>query len=178
MKIINMFPILFFTFLSLFLVTQANAYESHHLSNHEDWSVKVEVYNDNSMSCASYTSNHDSIFDMTITSKGDVYLYILFDNSETSINGKTLPFDLVITGGLFTERWKMDYVRFTPQGGIFLFEDIITAVEFMVDVQQGNSIYLTPPDQTKAISTWSLTGSRDAITALFDCYRKIASTSL
>lgn len=158
--------------LAALLATSAEAYEQFPISTHGDWKVAAEIWDDGSMSCAASTTRRASTLDITITDKSDVSVYILFDNPDG--NGQILPLDLVIEG---VTRWQMDDFVFTEAGAAFSFASVITALEFMVDIQRGASVKMTQPGQDKAYGSWSLRGSRDAIDAMFDCYRKIAGVA-
>lgn len=156
--------------LGAFFATQSDAYEAHVLSHHGDWTVHAEVYDDGKMGCAAYVDNHDSRFDLTITNRGEMQLFVLYDNAGTDLKG-AYSLDFVIEG---VKRWQLSNVYFSEAGATFEFGAPADAVEFMMDVQRGASMKITAPDRHKALSTWSLRGSRDAIDGLFDCYRKIS----
>jgi hypothetical protein len=156
--------------LGALFATHSDAFEAHVLSHHGDWTVHAEVYDDGKMGCAAYVDNHDSRLDLTMTNRGEMQLYVIYDNSGTDVIG-AYSIDFVIEG---VKRWQLSNMYFTEVGARFEFATPSDAVEFMVDVQRGQTIKITAPDRNKALSTWSLNGSRAAIDGLFDCFRKIS----
>lgn len=149
------------------MATTATA-EIHYLSQHGDWVVSLDATH-GSMSCAAQTINNaEEIFDFTITQDGQMTMYIIFDGSGPE---RLVNFDLVIEG---VERWEMDNATFTPIGAYFNFPDPVTALEFMIDVQNGKSLTINRPRDPNPVSGWSLNGSKAAIDGMFQCFRRVS----
>lgn len=165
-------PALTITAAALMLATSAAAYEKFPLSEHGDWIVQAEVWEDGSMSCAAQTYSAEGTFDITMTDQSAVMIHILFDNPRGT--GQIIPVDLVIAG---VKRWQMDGLEFGQSGASFEFASPVTALRFMLDMQQGAQVMVTRTNQETAYGIWSLHGSRDAIDGLLECYRRISGVA-
>jgi hypothetical protein len=152
--------------LGALFATQAPASDVYHLSTHGDWTVSLE--SDDSLACAASTTNRSGeIFDMTIRQDGSITMFIIFDGNPGM---KQINMDVVIAG---VTTWEMDNVTFTEYGAWFRFDDTKQGVAFMGDLQNGQSVAITRPRDAQIVTSWSLRGSRDAIAALADCFKRI-----
>lgn len=158
--------------LAVVLATSAQAYELFPLSSHDDWTVGVEVWDDGGMSCTTWTTRNRQTLEISITDKGAMQVFIMFDNPDG--NGQVLPVDLVIEG---VTRWQIDKFEFTQHGAGTEFVSQITGLEFMMDMQRGTAVRMTQPGGEKSYGVWSLRGSRDAIDAMLNCYTRIAGAA-
>jgi len=153
--------------LAAVFATHADA-EVHHLSQHGDWHVMLDA-DPAGMSCAASTENrYGEVFDLTIKHDGEMQLYLLFEGKP---GVSQADIDILIEGA---KPWEFDGVFFTEHGGVFTFNDVPTAIEFMIDLQSGRSVGLARRDETDTVGNFSLDGSRGAIYGLFECYRRIS----
>lgn len=150
----------------------AMAEETHHISDHGDWTVQLELIGEE-VYCAAVTTNPvGEILDITVHQDGLLGIYHWFDNTESAYPDQDTK---VMIEGRAT--WTLLDNEFFPGGSSFVFDSALQGMEFALDLQKGTSIALTSPTDHPLSGRFSLRGSKDAIDALYDCWMKTKDIS-
>ena len=151
----------------------AMTFESYVLSQHGDWTVKLEVTDLDEMLCVAVTKNNvGETLDIRLHATGRISVYFWFDNSETRYPNQEVKIDVQDIGV-----WTVPEPEMFANGWFFKFKGMTQSMEFALDLQKGRAVSITRPFANRSSGRFSLRGSRDAIDALYNCLPMITGVA-
>lgn len=157
-----------------FLTTSAFAGEmidEHLLERSHDWALWLEVYDNDVTSCSIRSQSQDdvSLFDFTISNRGEVALWIWFPGADFSRGEIDVDLDIDYT------RWTLEDIEFSGNRARAEFDVNDPAWgDFLNDLENGGMMALKEFGRgERNLTTWSLRGSANIIREMLSCVKRI-----
>lgn len=149
----------------------ADRYESEVYFAKGRWQVEVtHDSQDGSLWCSALTENNNNqSFDITAFDDGQLTLFV-FDG-DWELRERPIRFLVDVD----RSRWTMDGTGKNISVSVTM-NDPDTAVRFLTQLQRGNTVRVYNENEVK-LATFSLSGSRAGIDALFECWDRINKSS-
>jgi hypothetical protein len=142
----------------------ANAQESEVLFSHKHWQVEVVGWDDGSFGCVAQVSSPGESFSIWTFPDGTVQLQFYSSAWEFG-EGDTADLEVQIDR---RSPWNLTNAELYQNSVLFYLPDDQAGVNFIVEVAQGNRLYLRSDDGAD-VQNYSLSGSRASIDALVEC---------
>jgi hypothetical protein len=141
-----------------------NAQESEVLFSHKHWQVEVVGWDDGSVGCVAQVSAPGESFSIWTFPDGAVQLQFYSTAWEFG-EGDTADLEVQIDR---RSPWNLTNAELYQNSVLFSLPDDQAGVNFIVEVAQGNRLYLRSDDGSD-VQNYSLSGSRASIDALVEC---------
>ena len=142
----------------------ASAQQSEVLFSHKHWQVEVVGWDDGSIACVAQVSAPGETFSVWTFPDGTVQLQFYSTAWEFG-EGDTADLEVQIDR---RASWNLTGAELYKNSVLFSLPDDQAGVNFIVEVAQGNRIYLRSDDGSD-VQNYSLAGSRASIEALVEC---------
>ena len=145
-------------------LTAAWAQQSEVLFSHKHWQVEIVGWDDGSVGCVAQVSAPGESFSLWTFPDGSVQLQFYSTAWEFG-EGDTADLQVQIDR---RAPWKLTNAELYKNSVLFTLPDDRSGVNFVVEVAQGNRLYLRSKDGSD-VQNYSLAGSRASIDALIEC---------
>lgn len=142
----------------------ASAQQSEVLFSHKHWQVEVVGWDDGSVGCVAQVSAPGESFSVWTFPDGTVQLQFYSSAWEFG-EGDTADLEVQIDR---RAPWNLTGAELYQNSVLFYLPDDKAGVNFIVEVAQGNRLYLRSDDGAD-VQNYSLSGSRASIDALLEC---------
>lgn len=142
----------------------ASAQQSEVLFSHKHWQVEVVGWDDGSVGCVAQVSAPGESFSVWTFPDGTVQLQFYSSAWEFG-EGDTADLEVQIDS---RAPWNLTGAELYQNSVLFYLPDDKAGVNFIVEVAQGNRLYLRSDDGAD-VQNYSLSGSRASIDALVEC---------
>ena len=142
----------------------ASAQQSETLFQHKHWQVEVVGWDDGSVGCVAQVSAPGESFSVWTFPDGAVQLQFYSTAWEFG-EGETADLQVQIDR---RPRWNLSNAELYQNSVLFYLPDDDAGVNFIVEVAQGNRLFLRSKDGAD-VQDYSLAGSRASIDALIEC---------
>lgn len=146
------------------LVGQASAQESEILFSHKHWQVEIVGWEDGSVGCVAQVSAPGESFSLWTYPDGTVQLQF-YSTAWQFGEGEFADLQVQIDS---RAPWNLTGAELYQNSALFYLPDSNAGVNFIVEVAQGNRLYLRSADGSD-VQNYSLAGSRASIDALLEC---------
>lgn len=142
----------------------AVAQQSEVLFSHKHWQVEIVGWDDGSLGCVAQVSAPGESF--SIWTFPDETVQLQFYSTAWSFDeGTTADLEVQIDR---RSPWNLTNAELYQNSVLFTLPDDSSGVNFIVEVAQGNRLFLRADDGSD-VQDYSLSGSRASIDALIDC---------
>ncbi len=142
----------------------AAAQSSEVLFSHKHWQVEVVGWDDGSVGCVAQVSAPGESFSIWTYPDGAVQLQF-YSTAWQFGEGDTADLQVQIDR---REPWNLTGAELYQNSVLFYLPDSAQGVDFIVEVAQGNRLFLRASDGAD-VQNYSLAGSRASIDALVEC---------
>jgi hypothetical protein len=142
----------------------ANAQQSEVLFSHKHWQVEVVGWDDGSVGCVAQVSAPGESFSVWTFPDGAVQLQF-YSSAWQFGEGDTADLEVQVDR---RSPWNLTGAELYQNSVLFYLPDDQAGVNFIVEVAQGNRLYLRAADGSD-VQNYSLSGSRASIDALIEC---------
>jgi hypothetical protein len=142
----------------------AGAQQSEVLFSHKHWQVEVVGWDDGSVGCVAQVSAPGESFSVWTFPDGAVQLQF-YSTAWQFGEGDTADLQVQIDR---RAPWNLTGAELYQNSVLFYLPDSNSGVDFIVEVAQGNRLFLRSADGSD-VQNYSLSGSRASINALVEC---------
>jgi hypothetical protein len=153
------------------LAGTADAQQSEVVFSHKHWQVEIVGWDDGSLGCVAQVSAPGESFSLWTFPDGSVQLQFYSTAWEFG-EGDTADLEVQIDR---RAAWNLTEAELYQNSVLFTLPDDQAGINFIVEVAQGNRLYLRSSDGAD-VQNYSLSGSRASIDALIECGEVITST--
>jgi hypothetical protein len=146
------------------LTGAAAAQTSEVLFSHKHWQVEIVGWDDGSVGCVAQVSAPGESFSVWTFPDGSVQLQF-YSTAWAFGEGDTADLQVQIDR---REPWNLTGAELYQNSVLFFLPDSAQGVDFIVEVAQGNRLFLRASDGAD-VQNYSLAGSRASIDALVEC---------
>lgn len=150
----------------------AAAQQSEVLFSHKHWQVEVVGWDDGSVGCVAQVSAPGESFSLWTFPDGSVQLQF-YSTAWDFGEGDTADLEVQIDR---RSPWNLTGAELYQNSVLFTLPDDQAGINFIVEVAQGNRLYLRSADGSD-VQNYSLAGSRASIDALVECGEVITDTT-
>ena len=150
----------------------AAAHQSEVLFSHKHWQVEVVGWDDGSVGCVAQVSAPGESFSLWTFPDGSVQLQF-YSTAWDFGEGDTADLEVQIDR---RSPWNLTGAELYQNSVLFTLPDDQAGINFIVEVAQGNRLYLRSADGSD-VQNYSLAGSRASIDALVECGEVITDTT-
>lgn len=152
----------------------ACAQQSELFFSHKHWEVRVVGWDDGSVGCVSKVKAPGETFSIWTYPDGAVQLQFYSTAWEFGENSETADLEVRIDR---RAPWNLTGAELQKNSALLFLPDSNACVDFLVEVAQGNRLYLRSADGAD-VQNYSLSGSRASIHALLACGDAIGRPSI
>lgn len=149
----------------------ALAQQSEVLFSHKQWKVELVAWDDGTLGCQAMVGDSRESFSIWTFQDSPVQLQF-YSKSWDFGEGDTADLQVQIDR---KPKWNLTEAELYLNSVLFNLPDNDLAVDFIVEVAQGNRLFLRTADGGD-VQDYTLSGSRASIDALLDCGEMITST--
>lgn len=150
----------------------ADAQQSEILFSHKHWQVEIVGWDDGSVGCVAQVSSPGESFSIWTFPDGAVQLQF-YSTAWQFGEGDTADLQVQIDR---RAPWNLTGAELYQNSVLFYLPDSNAGVNFIVEVAQGNRLFLRSADGSD-VQNYSLSGSRASIDALVECGDVITNQS-
>jgi hypothetical protein len=150
----------------------ATAQTSEVLFSHKHWQVEIVGWDDGTVGCVAQVSAPGESFSIWTYADGAVQLQF-YSTAWQFGEGDTADLEVQIDR---RSPWSLTAAELYQNSVLFYLPDSDAGVNFIVEVAQGNRLFLRAADGSD-VQNYSLSGSRASIDALVECGNTITSRS-
>lgn len=162
-------------FLALFALAAPASAEttSQMLYSHKHWEVEYVQFDDGSVACLAEVDATTDSFSIWYYDDGAFRLQFYSTDWEFGDNGGTADLQVQIDR---RGPWTLTDADLYKNSVLFYLPDSDAGVRFLVEVAQGNRLYLYTADG-QGVKDYSLQGSRASMDVMIDCGNRISGGS-
>ena len=151
------------------MITPAAAQQVETVFARGAWIVNIVKFDNGALACSAEVTQGRDTF--AIWSYADGYTELQFFSPNWQFDGGTA--DLIVQVDRRTE-WTLNNAELTQNSVFFGLENGDAAVDFLIEVARGNSVYIRNA-QGEAVISFTLAGSRASMDVLAQCEEAIGS---